>query len=523
MRDQDKNTEADLKDIAERYRSVVDNIVDGIVTIDECGTIKSFNPAAERIFGWTAADIIGRNISIFMPESYRSQHDHYLRDYLDTGEKKIIGFGREVMGQRRDGSTFPMDLAVSESYLGDQRIFTGIVRDITERKRLEAQLLQAQKMESVGQLAGGVAHDFNNQLGIILFDVDILISSSDPNSSLYEDLQKIRKVVLRSANLTRQLLIFSRRQHMEPQAVYLNQQVGELQKMLSRLLREDVVVELALAEDLWSVYADPGNMDQIIINLALNSRDAMPDGGTLYLETANVTVDEEYVRRHPQARTGRFAKLVVGDTGTGMSADVREHIFEPFFTTKEAGKGTGLGLSVVYGIVQAHEGWIDVESKPSAGTRFEIFLPGLEGDSETKRLTSTAAHTIQYQGGGERLLLVEDETELRERTERVLTDSGYAVRSFSTIAAADIAFHQEGEHFDLVLSDAVLPDGMGPDLVLRLCIERKNLAALLMTGYTDERIDWERVHAENLTVLQKPFSVNDLLAQVRAALRKRQG
>jgi PAS domain S-box-containing protein len=354
----------------DRYRSVVDNVVDGIITIDARGLIRSFNPAAERIFGYQAAEMVGRNVAMLMPEPYRGQHDGFIANYLKTGDARIIGIGREVVGQRRDGSVFPLELAVGEFRLDGERMFTGIVRDISQRKELEAQLLQAQKMESVGQLAGGIAHDFNNQLGIILFDLDLLIAQTEGNTALLHDLGKIRRVVLRAAELTRKLLLFSRRQRMEFRPLNLNQQVREMERMLARLLGTQIQIHLQLTEGLWAIQADPGALDQMLINLALNARDAMPEGGALYLETRNVPTPPP-ASPYP----GPLACLAVRDTGTGMEEKVRRRIFEPFFTTKD--QGTGLGLAMVYGIVQSHRGWIAVDSSPGRGTRFEIFLPAL--------------------------------------------------------------------------------------------------------------------------------------------------
>jgi CheY-like chemotaxis protein len=305
---------------------------------------------------------------------------------------------------------------------------------------------------------------------------------------------------------------------MEPQPTDLNHHVQELRKMLGRLLGERISVELKLASDLWRTSADPSTIDQVILNLAINSRDAMPSGGFLRFETANVRIDAEYCRQRSQARPGDFACLRVKDSGIGMQDEVRLRIFEPFFTTKEEGKGTGLGLSVVYGIVQAHSGWIEVESEMGQGTCFSIYLPAIE-KKEQETGAIRPAPLSGKRGRGERILLLEDEPELRDRTAKVLTGNGYAVQACSTVAEAARAFHQAEGRFDLFVSDVVLPDGRGPELVFQFMGNRPELAALLVTGYIDENPDWERIRREQLPVLQKPFTVDELLDQVHTALR----
>ncbi|MBT6145361.1 MAG: PAS domain S-box protein, partial [Gemmatimonadetes bacterium] len=437
-----------------RYQSVVDNVIDGIITIDERGHIESFNPAAAKMFGYDSSEAIGKPVHILMPEPYASQHNDYLERYLETGQRHVIGIGREVRGRRKDGHEFPMELSVGEFVEAGHRKFTGVVRDITDRKQLELQLLQAQKMESVGQLAGGVAHDFNNQLGILLFDVDMLLARVD-ETSLRDDLKKIRKTVLRAADLTRQLLVFSRRQRMEPQPVDLNHHVGELRKMMGRLLGANIDVVLQLADQMCIVDADPGNLDQVLINLCVNARDAMPEGGVLTIETRTILITDQDTDR--RGKPGPYCLLAVHDSGVGMDVEIQDRVFEPFFTTKESGKGTGLGLSVVYGIVEAHGGWLKVHSTPGKGSCFEIYLPSGEGTQVSS--TAKVEEEEETTGQGELVLLVEDDAELRDRMEQVLSGSGYRVTSCGDLTSARRA--HASARFDLLVSDLLLPDGRG--------------------------------------------------------------
>jgi len=501
---------AELKESEESFHAIMDNLVDGVITIDERGEITSVNQAVEGIFQYAAGELIGRNVKKLMPEPYHSEHDSYVGHYLHTGEKKIIGIGREALGQRKDGEVFPIDLAVCEFAQGGERFFSGIIRDITQRKHLEEQLLQAQKMESVGRLAGGIAHDFNNQIGIILFDVDMMLNGLSEPDPLHEDLLKIRKVLLRSANLTRQLLVFSRRQPMEMQSLDLNRQVCELQRMLDRLLGVDIAIQVDLADDLATVWADGGNIDQVLINLAINARDAMPEGGVLEIKLQNVVIDAGYCKQHTQARPGPYVQMCISDTGTGMNRKVVQQIFDPFFTTKEVGKGTGLGLSVVYGIVQAHEGWVTVESRVGEGTRFEIYLPALvsaaaeEGDAAPDALEKT--------GRQERILFVDDEAEFRERIERLLVQQGYQVEICSTAVEARSVCEQRGTDFDLIICDVALPDGRGHELADELAENNPQMQILLITGYADHMAD------QSLPFLLKPFAVAELLDKVRQLL-----
>ncbi len=393
-------------------------------------------------------------------------------------------------------------------------------REEAERALLEReeQLLQSQKMDAIGKLAGGIAHDFNNQLGIVQGYTDMLIESLDNDPTVQHRLQQIANVVTRASKLTQQLLLFSSKQPIQLRPLDLNQHVTELKSMLERLIGENIELHLDLAPNLNIVHADPGNINQVVTNLFVNARDAMPEGGTITVKTQVVNIDETYRLKVPEAtRTGEFVCLSISDSGIGMSNDVKEHIFEPFFTTKEMGKGTGLGLSVVYGIVQSHGGWITIDSAPNQGSRFDIFLQTQETRLE-KIAPDTPINLSAHLGHQEHILLIEDEQSLGEMTRQLLIQKNYHVTLCQTIAEAKSVFEAAPNHFDIVLSDVVLPDGRGPQVVLHMLKQKPNLKALLMTGYTDNHTDRELVANAGLTLLQKPVPTALLLEKIREIL-----
>jgi PAS domain S-box-containing protein len=506
----------------ELLQSVLNHTLDGIIGIDGRGVISMINRAGEKLFGRSRDEVVGQNVKILMPEPYHREHDGYLANYQRTGDAKIIGIGKEVQGLRKDGSTFPLDLAVTEFQLDGQHYYVGIVRDISERKKLEAQLQQSQKMEAFGQLAGGVAHDFNNLLTVISGYSDLLLTKLAPDDPKEKMAGQIHRAAERAAALTRQLLAFSRQQVLKPEVVDLNVIVTDIEQMLHRLIGEDVQFTTVLAPALPAVKVDRGQMEQVIMNLAVNARDAMPQGGKLTIETSNAELDETYAHSHTDARAGRFVLLAISDTGCGMPREVKSRIFEPFYTTKGVGHGTGLGLAVVHGIVKQSGGNLDVYSEPGVGTTFRIYLPAGE-----QRVAGAAARTEEAQSlgskevqslGSETVLLVEDEESVREFATLVLKQCGYRVLTAPEGLAALDLMATCREAVDILVTDIVMPQMGGRKLAETLLAQLPQLKVLFVSGYTDDAVVRHGVLQANTNFLQKPFTPQALAKKVREVL-----
>ena len=495
-------------DAEERFSALLQTVVDGVVIIDERGVIKTFNPAAERIFGYAAEEALDQNVSLLMPEPDRGQHDRYIGSYLRTGVAKIIGIGREVAGRRKDGATFPMDLSIGEMIDGE-RYFVATIRDLTERKAMESQLLQASKMEAIGRLTGGIAHDFNNQLAVLMMDLELLSEIAGDSEEMSELINESREAARSAADLTQRLLTISRRQFLAPSVIDLGALVEETTGLLRRTLGERIRVDTFTQNDLWPAKVDRAQLENALLNLAVNARDAMSDGGSLEIETSNVTVLDP----HDTPEPGDYVRLTIRDDGSGMPPDVIEHVFEPFFTTKES--GTGLGLSMVYGFVKQSGGEVVIDSRQGVGTAVHLYLPRSEVVTEA---TKTPARARPIPRGSETVVLVEDYEPLRKRTASQLRRLGYQVVEFPNGTAASDWI--EGDPaFDLVLTDVVMPGTIdGPALIGRVRARRADARILMMTGYAEAREPVEALRADGVALLEKPFT-NEVLAQaVRDAL-----
>ncbi len=624
-----------------RTQSVIKTAVDGIILISESGKIQSFNPAAEKIFGYTQKEVVGKKVNILMPEPHRSRHDHYIRSYLETGRRRIIGIGRETMGRRKDGSTFPIDLAVSEVTIGKRRYFTGIVKDITQRhrsatalkdseerfrvlveamndglavqdaqgkivyvnprfceilgydqqclmgktvtemmdtasqvvlqneleeqpspqggmvelqmekengdplhvnvaakairapdgklngsfvvitdvtqvKKLQGQLIQSQKMEAIGRLAGGVAHDFNNLLTVILGYIDLSMTELEKDDPLYDNFIQIDEAAKRAGKLTRQLLAFSRKQVLRPVMIGLNEIVSNIEEMLHRLIGEDIIFTTRLDPNTGFIKADPGQIEQVLVNIAVNARDAMPNGGHLTIETRQMTLEDSHLGIEADVPPGNYAMVAITDTGVGMDRQTQSRIFEPFYTTKEKGHGTGLGLSMAYGIIKQSGGEIALYSEPGNGTCFKLYLPQAQAVSDAPAAAAIAPVPVC---GSETVLVVEDEDALRGLVVNGLKRCGYTVLQAQDGPTAIDRYGSGGQdHIDLILTDVVMPQMNGKELVSRLKPVHPEAKVLFISGYTDDAIVNHGVLTPGTPFLHKPFTLDQLIRKIQSLL-----
>lgn len=633
-------------------RALLDSAVDAIITIDELGIIESVNQATERLFGWREEELLGRNVKILMPSPFRQEHDGYLANYRETSDRKIIGIGREVMAARKDGSTFPIDLAVNEVIEGGRRRFMGVIRDIADRKRaeeatrrerdfaenlldtapvivlaldphgtivrlnrfleetsgrdrealvggdwvemllpaearsemrerlarghdgdcsvasfgrvplvtadggareiewtaaklndaegsfggcllvgvdvterirLEERFRQVQKMDAVGRLAGGIAHDFNTLLGSITGYSEMLLERLGEDAAKRRPAEQIYRCANRGAALTRQLLSFSRQHVLQPKELDLGGLLLDMEDMLDRLSGDDVEVRIEIDEETGQIWADASQIEQVIMNLVVNALDAMPRGGCVQITTDRLDIDGECPDCGSELAAGSYARVVVRDNGLGMGAEVRQRLFEPFFTTKEQGRGTGLGLATVYGIVKKSKGCIGVESAPNAGTTFRICLPSagaVVAEARHPVAADRASRTERKADnrGDESILLVEDDSMFLSLLEEILGGQGYRVDVFASPRAALAAVEEAGHRYDMLISDIVMPEMNGTELARALACHLPTLRVLLMSGYTDEDLEFRGARDEHLAYIHKPFTTEDFLSLVRRVL-----
>ncbi|UZE49486.1 PAS domain S-box protein [Rhodopseudomonas sp. P2A-2r] len=512
-----ERTERALRESAARLRAVVDTAVDGVILIDARGRILMFNPACERLFQYRAEEVIHENVKVLMPTPYRAEHDGYLKHFRDTGERRIIGIGREVMGRRKDGSTFPMDLSVGEAKQDGEAIFVGIIHDLTERKRTEEQLVQAQKMEIVGQLSGGIAHDFNNLLTVIVGNAEFLSEQLRARQDLRQLSDDIGRAGDRGAELTQQLLAFSRRQILRPVAIECNKLLDGMHKLLRRTVREDIEIKTMFEPELALAFADPAQLESAVLNLAVNAQDAMVKGGRLTISTANASLDDHYQRLHPEVAPGDYVLVAITDDGEGMAKEVIDRVFEPFFTTKEVGKGSGLGLSMVYGFVKQSSGHVSIYSEPGLGTTVRIYLPQAAMKAPRSPELIQLEETV-LPSGTETVLVVEDDPFVRSYAVMRLQNLGYAV--VAAVNGADALEKLRADSsIDVLFTDIVMPGGInGWELAERAQQVRPGLPVLLTSGYALETLARHGQHREGSVVLVKPYRKAELAQRLREVI-----
>jgi two-component system, cell cycle sensor histidine kinase and response regulator CckA len=503
-----------------RYRGLLEAAPDGMVVVNGAGDIALLNLQAERQFGYQRDELVGQPVTRIIPEGFA---ERLIADDLRSAADALaqqIGTGLELIGRRKDGTEFPIEIMLSPLASAEGILVTAAIRDISVRRAVEAQLLQAQKLESVGQLAAGLAHDFNNLLTAIHGYGELLGQALPDDDPRRADLDEILRAADRAAEMTRQLVAFSRRQILLPRVLDPAEVVEGIAPMLRRLMGEHIALVTYKEPDLGNVKADPSQLEQVILNLTVNARDAMPEGGELRIETANVELDAIFAWAHPEVSPGRYVLISFTDTGVGMDPETEARAFEPFFTTKEPGNGTGLGLATVYGIVKQSGGSIYLYTEPGRGTTFKIYLPRVE-DEATAVTEEVAVRPTTP--GSETILLVEDNAAVRGFCRRVLEKQGYTVleAECGTDALA-IAASPSGS-FDLLVTDVVMPGMQGHQLAARLWADRPDMPVLYISGFAENSVMSQAVSRREVGFLPKPFTAEALGRAVRDAIDRRRG
>jgi two-component system cell cycle sensor histidine kinase/response regulator CckA len=523
--------ERKLRESEQWLAATLRSIGDAVIATDETGLIALMNPVAEALTGWQRRDALGKKITdickILRGES------HVIAEN-PVGKALQEGLGVDLAEHllvTRDGKEIPIDgsTALIWDHRGNVVGVVLVLRDVSARKReeqerekLQAQLFQAQKMEALGVLAGGIAHDFNNLMMTIIGYSSLMLSHLDDQDPLRNRIDLIKEAGERAASLTQQILSLSSKEVPQPEVLDLNMVIVDMEDMLHRLIGEDIELINFFEPGFRFVEADPVRIEQVIMNLVLNAREAMPEGGKLTLQTETVTLDEDQCQHRPDAYPGTFVRISVIDTGVGVDEETLPHIFEPFFSTKQ--KGTGLGLFIAHSIVRQHDGWMDAHSEPGQGSTFQVYLPAVPVDQEPEPAEKPLLPELQ--GLGERILLVEDEAGVRAAVSEMLRAGGYEVVAAESAEQALRVFEREAGDFHLVFSDVVLPDRDGLQLVDELLSRKPELSALLTSGYTDQRSQWLAICERGFHFLQKPYGLSDLLPVVREAIqggRKKRG
>src|SRR5579859_406760 len=499
----------------QRYRLLSETAPIGILLTDEQGRLIDANKEALRMFGFERKEFIGEKNEILLPGGVRCFYYEQRSTYPKEPPARPMGLGMELFARRKDGTEFPVEIGLGPLVTNDGVLVASTIVDITERKKMGQQRHLSQRMEAIGKLSGGVAHDFNNLLAVILGCSDVVLEALPPDHPAIRKIEMIRKAGASAADLTRQLLAFSRQQMIQPRVLEFKEIVEQTQALLHRLLGENIDFKLSLDPSLGRVKADPGQIEQVILNLAINARDAMPHGGCLTIEARNVELDDSYKLEHQVVSSGPYIMLGVEDTGCGMDHDTQARIFDPFFTTKELGKGTGLGLATVYGIVKQSGGYIWVYSELNKGTLFKIYLPRVNDPVQPVQQTEQVAPVLH---ACETILLAEDSASLREMAREYLESLGYAVLE----AASGVAALQVAKEFDgtihLLLTDVVMPEMSGPELARRMTTLHPETKIIFTSGYTNDAITRQGVLNPSIAFIQKPYRPKALARKIQEVL-----
>ncbi len=491
--------------------AVLEAAPDAMLVVDRAGTVVFANRLANAMFGYD--ELAGESIDALVPASTRNAHAAKRAEYAAAPRPRPMGFG-ELAARRRDGVEFPAEISLAPLQRAADVLTIVAVRDVTQRKVVELQLQTARRMEAIGRLAGGVAHDFNNLLTVILSYASLALDGLKRIDPVREDVEEIRRAAERASDLVKQLLAFGRKQVLQPRPTDLRDLIGRMEKLVRRLMGDHVVVTFLEPGAIGTVSIDPVQIEQVVMNLAVNARDAMPTGGRLTIETANVELDASYAAAHAGVRPGSYVMLAVTDTGIGMDEAIRAHLFEPFFTTKEQGRGTGLGLATVFGIVQQSGGHIWVYSEPNRGTTFKLYFPRVEAPAEAP----ASPQALGARGGTETVLLVEDDEAVRKLMTTVLRRAGYNVLETQNGGEALVVSERYEATIHLLLTDVVMPHMSGRELAQRIASARPTMKVLFMSGYTQNTIVHHGVLDAGVAFLPKPTTPAALLAKVRAAL-----
>jgi PAS domain S-box-containing protein len=532
---------AEQREAQQRFRRLFEVAPDAMIAVAPDGLVTMANTQAEQTFGYAAGDLIGRSVEMLVPEKARAALAAARSGYFAAPQAQPDVTEFTLSGLRQDGRRFPAEITLSGLQTDSGMLVTAAIRDVTERlameaererlraiaerERIERRLQQSQRLESLGQLVGGVAHDFNNLLNVIqgyadfsAEQVQALAPADARLEPVLEDIEQVRVAAQQASRLTRQLLTFARENVNRPEVLDLNEAVKEAGQLLRRTLGEHIELVIAAEPALWRVKADRGQLEQVLVNLAVNARDAMPGGGRLSIDTGNTEVDAAYVTRRPELKPGRYARLRVSDTGTGMDRATADRVFEPFFSTKPKGRGTGLGLATVYGVVTQAGGSIEIYSELGLGTTITVLLPATDEAAEP-HLPSAAAPDDQ-RGHGETILVVEDEESLRQLTGRILTRNGYQVCAVGSGAEAVRRAADPAQPITLLLTDVVMPEMLGNEVAARIGAIRPDVPALFMSGYAQPILDSHGIAPQPFEILEKPFTEAALLSRVRKAITR---